>query len=392
MPGPMTNDKRVNQRAPVFLWLGLRILTVLTAILAYVYENGGWGGKSLRMLLTEPWYRYDTFYYLRIVSAGYQAGDVTSGFHPLHPWLSTLAAAVLGSPIAGLMFVSTIAGLSLTIVFYKLARLDLDHDRAWTATALMLCWPVTAAIFVPYTEALYLFLAVSCLLVARRRRFLLAGIIGALAALTRQHGILLVLPLTWELWEASGHKLKTLLGTWKAWVSAALVPLGYATWILYRAVAINDFNADFSSAQRFVYSVMVSPTAYHVYSDQQFILPWSAVWKAIVAYWNGGLHLSAYNDALLAAIFITTFIFGWRHLRPSYRIYCLAVLLIALSYHTGTKINPYVSLPRHMLPAFPIFVGMAQAYRFRRLPFVLGVLIVCQMLYICCFVWQTWVL
>jgi len=344
------------------------------------------------MLLTEPWYRYDTGFYLQIVTRGYRAGDVTSGFHPLHPWLATVAAKLLGSPLAGLMLVSTLAGLCLTVVYYRLARVDLNHEKAWTATALMLCWPVTAAIFVPYTEALYLFLAVSCLFAARKRHFLLAGLIGALAALTRQHGILLVLPLAWELWEASGRKLKTLVTNWKAWVSAALVPIGYATWIVYRALAINDFKPDFSSAQRFVYSVMVSPTAYHVYRDQQFIPPWQAVWKAAVAYWNGGLHWSSYGDAFLAVVFITMFIFGWRYLRPSYRIYCLAVLLIALSYHTGTKINPYVSLPRHMLPAFPIFIGVAQAYRFQRLPVVVGILIICQMLYISCFVWQTWVL
>ena len=388
----MTNETNSKQRPPVFLWLALRILTVITAMLAYVYETGGFAGKSLKMLLAEPWLRYDTFYYLRIVSAGYQPGDVTSGFHPLHPWLSTIAAAVFQSPLAGLMFVATVAGLCLTIMYYKLARLDLEHERAWLATALMLSWPVTIAIFVPYTEAVYLFLAVSCFLAARKRQFLLAGLIGGLAALTRQHGILLVLPLLWELWEASGRRFKTLVSDWRAWVSAALVPMGYATWIVYRAVAISDFRPDFSSAQRFVYSVMVSPTAYHVYGEQEFNLPFVAAWKAVVSYWRGGLHWSAYGDAFLAIVFITMFVFGWRHLRWSYRIYCLAVLLIASSYHTGMSINPYVSLPRHMLPAFPIFIGVAQAYRFRRPWFILGILIVCQALYMCCFVWQTWVL
>lgn len=388
----MTNETNRKQRPPVFLWLALRILTVITAMLAYVYETGGWAGKTLKMLLAEPWLRYDTFYYLRIVEAGYQAGDVTSGFHPLHPWLSTIAAAAFRSPLAGLMFVSTVAGLCLTIMYYKLARLDLDHDRAWLGTALMLCWPVTIAIFVPYTEAVYLLLAVSCFLAARKRQFLLAGLIGGLAALTRQHGILLVLPLLWELWEASGRRFKTLVSDWRAWVSAALVPMGYATWIVYRAVAISDFKPDFSSAQRFVYSVMVSPTAYHVYGEQEFNLPFVAAWKAILAYWRGGLHWSAYGDLFLAIVFMTMFVFAWRRLRWSYRIYCLAVLLIAMSYHTGMSINPYVSLPRHMLPAFPIFIGVAQAYEFRRPWFILGILIVCQALYMCCFVWQTWVL
>lgn len=388
----MTKKKNLKERAPLILWLGLRVLSVVVAILAFAYDNGGFAGKSLRDLIKKPWYRYDTFYYVRIVTAGYQAGDATAGFHPLYPWLSTLAAALLKDPLAGLMLVSTIAGFLLTIVFYRLARFDLDHECAWTATALLLCWPVTVAIFVPYTEALYLFLAASCLLAARKHQFLFAGLLGGLASLTRQHGILLVLPLLWELWEASGRKLKILLTNWKNWLAAALVPLGYALWIVYRALAISDFKPDFSSTQRFVYSVMVSPAAYHVYKDQQFIPPWHAVWKAALIYWRGHLHWSAYGDLFLAIVFITIFVFSWRYLRWSYRFYALAVVLIALSYHTGGSVNPYTSLPRHMLPTFPVFIGMAEAYRFRRLPFILGVLGVCQMLFLCCFVWQTWVL
>jgi len=55
-------------------------------------------------------------------------------------------------------------------------------------------------------------------------------------------------------------------------------------------------------------------------------------------------------------------------------------------------INPYISLPRHLVPAFPVFLGIAQAYRFKRFPFILFILVLCQMLFLCCFVWQTWVL
>ena len=41
----MTNDDKPKQRPPVYLWLALRILTVITAMLAYVYETGGFAGK-----------------------------------------------------------------------------------------------------------------------------------------------------------------------------------------------------------------------------------------------------------------------------------------------------------------------------------------------------------
>jgi Gpi18-like mannosyltransferase len=266
------------------------------------------------------------------------------------------------------------------------------HDEAWTATALLLCWPATLAIFVPYTEALYLLVSVSCFVALRTRRFLLAGLMGGLGALTRQHGILLVLPLLWELWESSGRNWRHLVTNWRAWVACALVPAGYAVWILYRAFAINDVTPDFSSPQRFIYSIMVSPTAYQIFQDQKFLPPWQSLWMALGAYWRGTVHGSAYGDAFLAAVFITMFVFAWRYLRTSYKIYSLAVLLIALSLNTGVTINPYISLPRHMVPAFPVFLGIAQAYRFKRLPFILFILVLCQMLFLCCFVWQTWVL
>ena len=388
----MTSETETKQGPPLDLWVSIRIFSVVVAILAWGYHIGGFAGRSFLEVISEPWYRYDTFFYVRIVSTGYQPGDITSGFHPLYPWLSTIAAFVLRDPLAGLMFVSSVASFFVTVILYKRARLDLDHDRAWTATTLLMCWPAALAMFVPYTEALYMLLAVSCFFAARKRQFLLAGLIGGFAALTRQHGILLVLPLLWELWNASGRKLKPLVMNWRAWAASARVPAGYAVWILYRALAINDVKPDFSSPQRFIYSVMVSPTAYHIFSDQQFLWPWQSIWKALVMYWRGSLHFSAYGDAFLAMVFIIMFVFSWRYLRGSYRIYSLAVVLIALSLHTGVSVNPYISLPRHLLPAFPVFIGLVQAYQFKRVPFILGVLLFCQMLFLCCFVWQTWVL
>lgn len=387
----MTNIKPLNEQAPVRLWLALRLLTIATLILAYVYETGGWAGKSLKILLTEPWFSYDTYYYFQIVSAGYQVGEITSIYHPLYPWLSTLAAALVRSPIAGLVIVSSLAALGLTIVFYRFARLDVDHTLAWTATALLLSWPATVAIFLPYTEALFLLLTVSCLFAARKRQFLLAGSLGALAALTRQQGVLIALPLLWEVWEASDRNWKRFVANWRTWVVGALPPAGFGFWILYRAIAINDVNPNFSSPQGFIYSVLVSPKAYRISSELEFLPPWVAIWRAITTYARGDLHWSAYGDVFLAVLFLSMFVLAWRYLRTSYKLYSLAVVLIAISFHTGVSVNPYTALPRHLLLAFPVFIGMAQAYRFKRLWFILGVLLVCQMLLLCCYVWQTWV-
>lgn len=377
------------EHPPVALWVWLRAISIPIALLAFLYDKGGRVVTSLRDFVSIPWSSYDSQYYIRIVQGGYESGGITSGFHPLYPWISALVAMVTRDSLLGLMLVASGAGLVLTIAFYRLARLDHNPETAWTATALLLCWPASVALFVPYTEALFLLLAVSCLLTARKGHFWVAGLLGGLAALTRQHGIFLALALAWELWEAFGRDWRKI--NWRTLPSILLVPAGYALWIAYRAFVISDVKPDFSSLQGFIFSVMVSPTAYDVFKDQQFVPPWIALWKAIIVFSTSKVHLSSYGDLILGVTFISMFIFSWRCLRTSYRIYSLAVVLVALSYHTGS-LDPYVSLPRHMLPAFPVFIGVAAAYKFRRLPFILAVLALCQMLFLCCFVWQTWVL
>ena len=391
-PNLIARAKTELLQAPARLWFTLRLSSIVVATLALIYEIGSRAFSSTTLLLLQPWNSYDAEYYIRIVKNGYQHGDITSGFHPLYPWSAYALSLLIQNPLLSLMLVSSAAGLLLTLAFYRLALVDANHDQAWTATALFLCWPVTVAIFAPYTEALFLLMAVCCLFAARKKHYWISGIFGGLAALTRQHGIFLALPLAWELWEFSNREWRRALRHWYKWLAVGLVPCGYGLWILYRAFAISDVKPDFSSPQRFIYSVMVSPTAYEIYKDQQFVAPWVAVWKAATVLWRGGVHWSAYGDVFLGILFILMFVFAWRYIRTSYRLYSLVVILAALSLNTGTGINPYISLPRHMLPALPVFIGVALGYKFQRLNFVLVVLAICQSLFLCCFVWQTWVL
>lgn len=104
--------------------------------------------------------------------------------------------------------------------------------------------------------------------------------------------------------------------------------------------------------------------------------------KAVRILLTDWVHWSASGDAVFGVIFIWDAQCRMVKLRVSYRIYALTMILDALSYHTGADINPYTALPRHLLLAFPIFIGMAPAYRFRRLS-SLTTLITCQELLLC---------
>ncbi len=395
----------------MLIWAILRVSTVIIAALAFAYEQStplrfsdeghrqfeGFAYEPaqsapgvLGRLLLAPWYNYDAIYYVQIASSGYKPGEITSGFHPLYPSIASAITLLTREPLVSLMIVSSVAGLMLSVAFYRLARVDHDHDTSWNATTILLCWPAALAIYLPYTEALFMVLSVCCLLAARLGHFWLSGLAAALAALTRQHGILLALPMAWEMWEATGRDWRKFFASWRILPVLFLAPAGYAAWILYRAIAISDVQPNFSSLQTFIFSVMVSPTAHTIYQDQYFMWPWLAVLRAFGVLWQGRTHWTAWGDISLAVTFIALLIFGWPKLRISYRIYSIAVVLLALSLHTGV-INPYISLPRRLLPAFPVFIAVAAQYKFRRPFFFLIALALCQALLLCSYVWEIWI-
>jgi Gpi18-like mannosyltransferase len=377
-------------RASILLWLGLRVVSVIVALIAFHFRPVGPSIRaitSVKEFLLAPWYFWDVHYYVEIVRIGYQPGAPSTNFHPLYPWVSAIVAVVVREPLLSLLLVSSLAGLLLTIAFYRLAKLDLNDQQAWHATALLLVWPASVALFLPYTEPLFLLLSVYCLYTARHQKFWLAGLLGALATLTRQQGLFLALPLAWEIWEASGRRWTSAL---KKCLPLFLMPAAYIMWIMYRAVAINDVHPDFSSLQNFIHTVMISPSSYEITEQHAFLPPWLTIWKALNVFWRTGVPGEAYIDVALSAAFIGLFVLSWRCLRASYRVYCVAILLVSLSFYAG-DINPFLALPRHLVLAFPVFIGLAARYRLRTFPLLLVLLVVCQMGLLRCFVWQSWV-
>jgi hypothetical protein len=356
------------------LWLVLRVLTclwvALVATLRPLTEReqaiAAWPpsapfGAWLERVLLAPWERRDAVYYISIVVRGYRLDDGTASFHPLLSWLATLLAWVVGSPLLALMLVVSLASALLLLSFERLARLDLEPEAARTATLLLAFSPLGFILFTPYTESVFLLCGVLCLLWARRRSWWLAGLAGGLAALTRQQGIFLVLPLAWELWEASGRRWRDALAAWRDWLALALVPAGLLVWLVYRAIALNDLRADLSDPQALIFSLLISSSTKNVVPVQEFLWPWQALGLAFQKF-SYAPEYSLMIDLVLGFGFVVLLAAAWRHLRTSYRIYAVAIVLVSFSFHTG-MLFPYFSLPRHLYVAFPVFIGLGPVFR-----------------------------
>ncbi len=311
----------------------------------------------LNRVFISPWIRWDAVWYERIVTQGYSATDGTAQFHPLYPWLAKPLATIGISPDLSLLIISSLSGIVLFYFFVKLARFDLPASDASYALILFAFAPPAFILFAPYAEALFLLATILCMIFMRQKSWWLAGLMGGLATLTRQQGLFLLIPLAWELSENSDHKLENIVKHWRDWLSLTLIPLGMFVWLCYRAIILNDLHVNSGNFQKFIYSILISPSAASVVEEQQFIWPWQAVKFALVKLFTQP-DLDIWVNIISASIFLVCLAISWKKIRLSYRLYSLAIALVSFSFYTGT-VHPYMGLPRHLFLAFPVFIGFA---------------------------------
>jgi hypothetical protein len=370
-------DRRV-----VRLWLGTRVwLSLWVLICSATYPLStlekalpAWPpqlpvGQWIDRVLVEPWNRWDVEHFHRIATEGYRLDDGTLSFHPLFPLLGrAIGALVGGDALWGLFIAANICSLLFLLALGRLARLDLSPDDAFRACVSFLMLPAAFIIFAPYTESLFLLCSVLALLMARRGRWMYAGLMGALATLTRQQGILLLLPLAWEFWEAARRDWREVLHRWPAALSLAITPMGLGLWLLYRNWALGDLQFDWREPQTLLHGFVISSSASRVVPGQQLVFPWQALWLAL-------RHPGATNliDLSTGGVYLGLLVVGFRRLwalRPSYLLYTVATVAVSFSYSTGLPYS-YISLARHCLLAFPLALLLPALTRNRVVAFAM---------------------
>ena len=139
--------------------------------------------------LVTAWERFDALWFLRIAAHGYANGDGSATFFPLYPLLVRWVSAVVGGhPLAAALLVSNFSFLGGLVVLYVLSRTELSEETARRAVLYVAIFPTAFFFFAPYSESTFFLLAVTTLWAARRQRWAIAALAGALAALTRSLG------------------------------------------------------------------------------------------------------------------------------------------------------------------------------------------------------------
>lgn len=299
------------------------------------------------------WERFDALWFLRIAEGGYVEGDGSAAFFPLFPLLvRAVSWSIGGHPFAAGMLVSNVAFAAALCLLYLLSAEERSVETARTTVLLVAAGPASLFFYAPYTESLFLLLALMAFRAARHRSWGLAGGATALAALTRNVGLVIAAAIAVEAihQRLEGRRLSPLPGL----AAAAAGTLGTAAYLLFWRVKGDDWLA---------------PLHQQATWQRQFQPPWETLVDATYRAYqylgeaNGGywvLDWLLVLPAVAAAVYVAV------QYRPAYALYVAAGLLIPLSYVFEPR--PLMSLPRFVLPLFPVFWAIAEIARRLRVP------------------------
>ncbi|MBR3928723.1 MAG: hypothetical protein IKJ65_06965 [Clostridia bacterium] len=165
-----------------------RILILLIGQIGFMLEGKTTHLYDYREFIFSQW---DAPHYIGIAENGYvNEGDARLHivFYPLYPFLVRLINLITGKSFLSSAILSNFCLLAGGVFLYLLT-FDAYGAKIARASVLLFMFSMGAVFFsIPYTESLFFLLTVSCVYFARKRRFYLAILLGALSSLTRLPG------------------------------------------------------------------------------------------------------------------------------------------------------------------------------------------------------------
>ena len=191
---------------------------------------------------------WDAQHYLFLATEGYGPGRQSIAFFPLFPWLIRAAATLPGlGPLTGALLLANGLSLAAFLLLFRFVS-RADPDAGVHTLLLLLAFPGALFFHFPYTESLFLFLAVATLFAVTRERWLLAAAAAFALALTRPNGVLIGVALLYAVVAAWRRKRKI---EWQPLLALAAPALGIAAYLLFMRATCGDALAGFEMQNAF---------------------------------------------------------------------------------------------------------------------------------------------
>lgn len=294
------------------------------------------GVAASRVPVLAIWQRFDTNWFLKIAERGYSAEDGSTVYMPLYPLLIRVVGSLLfGNDLLAALLISNLAWVAVLYLIYRFTEDHFDEGAAKRALVYLALFPTAFFFLAAYTESLFLALAVGSLYAAHKDNLLWASLLGALAALTRLQGVMLLVPLAHIAWtqdgapnfRTKGQRLQELLPLW-------LIPLATLGYLLYSNLSLLS--------------------SYEGELHARFVLPWENVWLSSALILEGRASVPDVANLVVTLLFGAMAIMVWRTMPRALGLYTVLMFLAPLFRMTTTQ--PLVSMTRYVLVLFPVFM------------------------------------
>jgi hypothetical protein len=295
---------------------------------------------------------WDTQWYTDIARRGYDwkksVGTSPAAFFPLYPLLIRLGVILTHRSYLGVaLAISNICFLGALGYLWRLAHWEFDTGVADRTVLYLAVFPTALFFFAGYSESLFLLLTVASFYYLRRRDWLLAGVLGAMASATRVTGILLLVPFVYEYARYSNFSWRRV--EFRGLVGLALVPVGLLAFMLYLWRTVGDAFAfgHYQAAWQKVFTLRLWAGTLESLRQILLVQPWASFFE---------VHNVINLGALI--LFLGTTIVAARTLPAPYTLYMAAFWLVTLSspaIANGYPV-PLISMSRYVVTLFPVFM------------------------------------
>jgi len=334
-------------------------------------ELAVWLGKwllpqKLGYLGPSIWANFDGVHYLWIAQNGY--GLYEQVFFPLYPWLIRWLAKFIHNYIFSGLLISHLVFFAGLYFLYRLLFFDYSERFVRRTIILLLLFPTSFFFASFYSESLFFFLMVATFYFARRGKWLVCGIFGALASATRVVGIFLLPALLIEFYNQLKHSsgIKNQASNIKhqapSLLSLFLIPAGLVFYMRYLAIHWGDpllfaHVQEYFGAQR---------------TSGKIILLYQVFWryfKMVLTTKADPLYFVVWLEFLTALGFLGLLVWGYfQKIRHSWLAFGISAYLLP------TLSGTFSSLPRYALVIFPGFIALnllVEKYRWGKILYLI---------------------
>ena len=304
------------------------------------------------------WKKYDSYHYVGLAELGYN-GYTENGKHyflvflPLYPWLIRLFHLVIPNYALSGLLVSCLCYLGSLFVMGRLVTEEFGSKAGKLSLFFLSAYPFAFFFMSLHTESLFLLLSLLSFYFIRKHKYPLAGLIGALAALTRVQGVFLA-PVALIEYCMSEHPIRKIRGhDWKGLWKDLWGKLFWMAFIGTGTLIYLYIN----------YRIDGNPFAFLGHQQERwyqgsrlFTESLHSLWRVMLNPGEGKVYISftTWGPQIVMFFFCLAFlIYSVRRLPPVWTVYFIVCLFLNISLK-----NP-LSLCRYIACAFPLPVALA---------------------------------